>query len=190
MWAIGELGLAHERHDVGGAFGGNDTPDYLRMNPNGRVPTVQDGDLVLWESNAVVRYLAAKHGAGTLWPTDPATRALADRWMDWQCTTLHRDMTVVFWGLIRTPAEQRDMRAITDSARELGRLWSILDRHLAAQAYVGGDSFTMGDIPVGAACYRYLHLSIERPEFQHLDAWYGRLQQRSAFREHVMVPLT
>lgn len=190
MWTIGELGLAHERHDVGGQFRGNDTPDYLAMNPNGLVPTVRDGDLVLWESNAIVRYLAAKHSAGRLWPAAPEERALADRWMDWQATTLHRDMTVVFWGLIRTVPEERDMRAITASTQELGRLWSILDAHLATRSYVGGDDFTMGDIPPGAACYRYLHLPIERPHLPHLESWYGRLQQRPAFREHVMVPLT
>jgi len=190
MWAVGELGLEHERIDVGGAFGGLDTPEYGRLNPNRRVPTVEDGEVVVWESNACVRYLAARYGAGSLWPEEPGRRARADMWMDWQQTTLLPDMTVVFWGLIRTPEDQRDDAAIQASIRRLGGIWPMLEERLATRRFVAGDAFTMGDIPVGAACYRYYGLPIERPSLPNVEAWYARLRERAPFREHVMVPIT
>lgn len=190
MWAVGELGLAHERIDAGGAFGRLDTPAYGRMNPNRKVPTIDDDGVVVWESNVCVRYLAARYGAGSLWPEDPAARARADMWMDWQSTTLLPDMTVVFWGLIRTPEDQRDQGAIKAAAERLGVTWRLLDQHLAERQFVTGDRLTMGDIPVGAACYRYYELPIERPQLRHLEAWYARLRDRAPFREHVMLPVT
>ena len=190
MWAVGELGLEHERIDAGGAFGGLDTDAYGRLNPNRKVPTVQDGELVMWESNACVRYLAARHGSGRLWPEDPAQRAVADMWMDWQQTTLLPDMFVVFWGLIRTPEDKRDNAAIEAAANRLGTIWAMLDDCLAGRTFVGGEAFTMGDIPVGAACYRYYGLPIERPRLANVERWYERLKERAPFREHVMLPIT
>jgi glutathione S-transferase len=190
MWAVGELGLEHERINVGGAFGGLDTAEYGRLNPNRRIPTVEDGDVVVWESNACVRYLAARYGAGTLWPEDPVRRAVADRWMDWQQTTLLPDMTVTFWGLIRTPEAERDHAAIEAAAGRLGPIWRALDAHLASRRFVAGDILTIGDIPVGASCYRYCGLPIERPDLPNVEAWYGRHKERAPFREHVMVPIT
>ena len=190
MWAVGELGLDHRRIDVGGAFGGLDQSDYAAKNPNRRIPTLEDDGLVVWESNAIVRYLAGQHGAGTLWPEDPATRAIADQWMDWQQTTLLADMFVVFWGLVRTPAGERDMAAIEASAANLAGLWRRLEDHLQDRDYVCGQAFTMGDIPVGAACYRYHELAIDRPELPAIAAWYDRLQARPPYREHVMIPLS
>lgn len=190
MWAVAELGLKHERIDVGGAFGGLDTAEYGRLNPNRRVPTVVDGDVVVWESNACVRYLAARHGEGGLWPVDPAARATADMWMDWMATTLVPDLTVVFWQLIRTPVEQRDMPAVAAAAKRLGPIWSILDAHLAGRRFVGGDRLTMGDIPVGVAYWRWRSLDIDRPELGNLARWGGELQGSDAYRTHVMLPLT
>jgi glutathione S-transferase len=190
MWAVGELGLAHERIDAGGRFGGLDTPEYGRMNPNRRVPTLDDDGVILWESNACVRYLAARYGKGGLWPEEPAARALSDRWMDWQIATVNPDLTVVFWGLIRTPADQRDHAAIAAAADRLGGIFGMLDAALAGQDFVAGNHLTIGDIPIGITCYRYYELPIERPELPNLAAWYGRLQQRAAFREHVMIPLS
>jgi glutathione S-transferase len=189
MWAAAELGLANERIDVGGAFGGLDG-DYGVLNANRRVPTIEDGGVVVWESNVCVRYLAARYGAGSLWPEDPATRAAADMWMDWQQTTLLADMTVVFWGLVRTPEAERNMAAIDAAAGRLAATWRILDDHLDGRSFVAGDRFTMGDIPVGAACYRYYQLAIERPRFGAIEAWYDRLQEREPYRSHVMLPLT
>ena len=190
MWTVGELGLDHERIDAGGAFGGLDSAEYGRMNPNRKVPTIDDGGVILWESNACVRYLAARYGTGSLWDEDPAERGRADRWMDWQAATLLPDLGVVFWGSIRTPEEQRDHAAIKAAAERLGGLWQILDGELAGRDFVTGSQFTMGDIPIGAACYRYHALPIERPRLANLKAWYERLEQRPAFREHVMIPLT
>ncbi len=190
MWAVGELGLAHERIDAGGAFGGLDTRDYGARNPNRKIPTLDDDGVVVWESNACVRYLAARYGAGGLWPEDPAVRARVDMWMDWQQTTLLADMTVVFLGLIRPPEDQRDQAAITAAAARLGVSWRALDGHLAGRRFVGGDTLTIGDIPVGATCYRYYGLPIERPKLPDVEAWHQRLQQRAAFREHVMLPIT
>jgi glutathione S-transferase len=190
MWAVGELGLDHERIDAGGAFGGLDTDEFGERNPNRRVPTLEDDGLVMWESNACVRYLAARYDVGGLWPEDPAARARADMWMDWQQTTLVPDMTVVFWGLIRTPEGKRDLGAIDAAARRLGATWRVLEMQLAGRRFVAGDQLTIGDIPVGAGCYRYLGLPIERPSLPNLEAWYERLKQHHAYREHVMLPLT
>jgi glutathione S-transferase len=190
MWAIGELGLEHERIDVGRSFGGLDTQDYGALNPNRRIPTLQDGDVVLWESNVIVRYLAAKFSAGRLWPHDPAARGVADQWMDWQQTTLLPDMTTVFWGLVQTPAEKRDQPRIDAAVTNLKEVWSRLDVQLKDRPFVAGDSLTMGDIPVGTICHRYHALGIERAPLRHLEAWYQRLQARDAFRRHVMIPLS
>jgi glutathione S-transferase len=138
----------------------------------------------------MVRYLAAKHGRGSLWAEDPAERARADMWMDWQVSTLLPDMTVVFWGLIRTPEAERDYPAIEAAARRLGSTWQILERHLSNRRYVTGDTLTMADIPVGASCYRYYGLPIARPQLPNVEEWYERLTERPAFREHVMLPIT
>jgi len=190
MWTVAELGLEHQRIDAGGRFGQLDTPEYGALNPNRLVPVIEDGDVVVWESNAIVRYLASRHGAGGLWPADPALRAQADKWMDWKITSLQPDMTVVFWGLVRTLPEQRDMGRIESAAERLGRTFAILDDHLAGRRFVAGDDLTMGDIPVGAACYRYHALPIKRPALPGLESWYARLQDREPFRSHVMIPLT
>ncbi len=190
MWAVAELGLKHERYDAGGKFGGLDRADYLAMNPNSRIPTIDDGGVIVWESNVIVRYLAACYGSGGMWPVDPAARAAADRWMDWQQTTIASDMFPVFWGLIRTPPEQRDMKAIVDAAERLGKSWATLDRHLAKHEFAGGASFTMGDIPVGCLYWRYANLPIARPALTNCDAWHKRLQSRPAFVEHVAQPLS
>jgi glutathione S-transferase len=190
MWAVGELGLAHERLDAGGAFGGLDSEDYGARNPNRRIPTIDDEGVVVWESNACVRYLAARYDSGGFWPEDPAARAQADMWMDWQQTTLIPDMTVVFWGLIRTPEDQRDHGAIEAAAERLGVTWRVLEAHLAGRRFVLADRLTIGDIPVGAACHRYLGLPIERPALPNVEAWYERLKQRPPYREHVMLPIT
>jgi glutathione S-transferase len=189
LWCAEELGLAYQRVDVGGEYGGNDQPEYLAMNPNGLVPTIEEGGLVLWESNSIVRYLAAKHGAGSLSPADPGERGRADRWMDWQLTTLSNDMRTVFWGLVRTPPEKRDMGAIDAAAKSLSGLWARLDRSLGESAFVAGDRFTMGDIPVGCFAYRWLNLPIDRARLANVEAWYGRLAQRPGYKKHVMVTM-
>jgi glutathione S-transferase len=190
MWTLAELGLEHRRIDVGGAFGGLDAPAYAAMNPNRLIPVLEDGAVVVWESNAIVRYLAARYGAGRLWPEDPAERAEADRWMDWQLTTVQPAMGPVFMGLVRTPPEQRDMALIREHALRLGEAMRVLDGHLAGRRFVAGDGLTMGDIPVGATCWRFHNLASDRPELPSLARWYGELQAREPYRRHVMLPLT
>jgi glutathione S-transferase len=192
MFAIGELNLAHERIDVGGAFGKNKEPVYLAMNPNGLVPTLEEDDgFLLWESNSIIRYLAAKHGAGTLEPADPHARATANKWMDWQLSVLGPALTPVFWGLVRTPAEQRDHTAIADGKVKTTAAVKILDEQFAKTPYAAGDMFSMGDIPIAIMSYRYRELVPERPAFPNFERWYAAIAARQAFRDHVSsVPIT
>jgi glutathione S-transferase len=190
LWAADECGMKYDREDVGGAFGGNDQPWYLKMNPNGIVPTIDDGGRIVWESNSAVRYLAAKFAAGTLWPNDPGQRSEADRWMDWQLSTISRGMGIIFWGLIRTAPEKRDMAAIEEAVVDTAKLWARLDAHLGERRYVAGAHFTMGDIPVGCFAYRWFALDIKRPEHKNLRAWYERLATRPAYAKHIMIKMT
>jgi glutathione S-transferase len=136
-----------------------------------------------------VRYLCAKHSAGKLWPTDLRARADAERWMDW-AFTFQGAMRNVFWGLIRTPPEKRDAKAIEEGRRKSAELAAILDKVLASRPYVAGAAFTMGDIPIGAEVQRYMRVPIERPALPNLQAWFDRLQARAPFRQHVDLPLT
>ncbi|HZM34708.1 MAG TPA: glutathione S-transferase family protein [Burkholderiales bacterium] len=190
LWAAAELGLEYERVDAGMQFGVTRTPEYISMNPNSLVPTIEDDGFVLWESHSIVRYLAAKHGAGTLWPTDLRQRADAERWMDW-AFTLQGAMRDVFWGLIRTPPEKRDGKAIEAGARRSRELLqAVLEKNLEKRPYVTGGSFTMGDIPVGCEVQRWMRVPIERPRLPAVEAWFERLRARPAFLELVDVPLT
>jgi glutathione S-transferase len=192
MWAVGEMALPHQRIDVGGAFGKNKEPPYLAMNPNGLVPTLEEEDgFTLWESNSIVRYLAAKHASRTLEPADLKTRALAHKWMDWQLSVMGPAITPVFWGLIRTPPEKRDANAIAAGKARTIEAAQILDRQLGKTSYLAGDAFSYGDIPVGIMIYRYVQLIPERPPTQHLDRWYAAISSRPAFKDQVgSVPLT
>lgn len=190
IWCCDELGLDYERVDLGGPFGGNREPEYLQMNPNGLIPTIVDGDLTLWESNTIVRYLAAKHGMGTLYPEDLSLRAEADKWMDWQLGTVWVGFRPVFLGLVRTPPEERDQEGIEAGRRATEEAMKILDAHLADRDYVAGSSFTMGDVPLGVTAYRWLNMELERPSLPGLEAWYERLCERAAFQRNVMLPIS
>ena len=191
MWAIGELGIAHERIDVGGSFGGTKDAHYLAMNPNSLVPTLEEDGFVLWESNSIVRYLAGKHGVGTLHPADPQKAARANQWMDWQLSVVANAIRDAFWGLIRTPEAQRDHAAIAKSQAATTEAMRLLDEALGKHPYVAGDAFSMGDIPVGIMAYRFRKLVPDRPTLQHLERWYASLESRKAFQEQIgAVPLT
>jgi glutathione S-transferase len=189
LWCVEELGLKYERVDAGMQFGVNQTPEYLGMNPTGLIPTIDDDGFTLWESHTIVRYLCAKHSAGSLWPTDLKARADAERWMDF-AFAFQSAMRAVFWGLIRTPPEKRDAKAIEDGVKKSIELASLLDKVLAGKAYIAGQVFTMGDIPIGCEVQRYMRVPIERPALPHLDAWFERLRERPAFLQHVDLPLT
>jgi len=191
LWCLAELGLPYERIDAGLQHGKNNEAWYLALNPNGRVPLLQDGDFSLWESNTIVRYLAAKHGHGGLCPASLEIRAHAERWMDWQLSVLVRPVSIVFWNLIRTPAAGPDVKAVARATEEANAAAVLLDGHLASHEFVAGPDFTMGDIPVGATMHRWLALpGVERPGLPALRAWHDRLAQRPGFRAHVMLPLS
>ena len=189
LWTLGELGLAYQRVDAGMQFGVNDTPEYRVKNPNGLVPTLEDGELVTWESNSIVRYLAARYGKGRLWPEDAAARARSDRWMDWMQTTLNPALTPVFWQLIRTPPERRSQAEIDAGVRKLDQLWPIVEAALEERC-IAGPELTIGDIPLGVCVYRWRGLPIERPSLPRLEAYYAHLSERPAFRTEVMQPIT
>jgi len=189
LWAADELGLKYERIDAGMEHGVTKTPEYLKMNPNSLVPTIEDDGFVLWESHSIVRYLAAKHGMGTLCPKDLRARADAERWMDW-AFTFQNAMRPVFWGLIRTPPEKRDAKAIEEGRLKSIDTLQVLEKSLQGKAYVTGAVFTMGDIPVGCEVQRFMRVPIERPRFPNVDAWFERLRQRPAFLKNVDIPLS
>jgi glutathione S-transferase len=189
LWVCGELGLPFEREDIGGPFGGNDKPEYLALNPNGRVPTIIDDGYVLWESNSCTRYLAAKHGGDPLSPADLQIRGNAERWMDWQMTTMSPALVPVFWGLVRTPPEKRDMDAIEAARKKLSGLIGFMDAQLSKTTYLAGDDFTIGDIPLGITAYRWFVMDMEREDYPDLKRWYDSLTTRKAFQDAVMNPL-
>ena len=188
MWALAELGLAHERIDWGGAFGGNDDPEFRAMNPNGLVPVLKDGDVVLWESPAIVRYLGARYGDERFWPQDPGVRARLDMWAEWVKTSVAPQLVYkVFWQLVRTTAAARSMAAVASGAEALRELMPRLDARLKEGAYLGGDDVCFADIVAGHVLYRYMTLEFEKAATPHLDAYYARLAARPAYAEHVMV---
>ncbi len=188
LWCCDELELPYERVDAGGAFGGTRNPEYLAMNPTGLIPTIRDDGFTLWESNTIVRYLAAKYGADTLWPQDPAPRALAEKWMDYQLGTLWVAFRAAFLGLVRTPPEKRDPDEIRTSLESTAEVLAVLDAHLASEDYVAGADLTVGDVALGSTVYRWLNMEIERPEMPNLEAWHDRLSTRPAYQKNVMVP--
>jgi len=189
LWCLEELNVPYERIDAGMAFGVVKTPEYRKMNPMGLVPVIDDDGFVLWESHAIVRYLAAKHGAGTLWPADLRQRADADRWMDW-AVAFQTAFRAVFWGLVRTPPEKRDMAAIEEGRKKSAELLALLDGSLAGRKHVAGDAFTMGDIPIGCHVQLWMRLPMEKPALPNLEAWFGRLCERPAYRKVVDLPLS
>jgi glutathione S-transferase len=191
MWGIGEMGLACERIDVGGPFGKNKEPAYLAMNPNGLVPTLEEEDgYVLWESNSILRYLAAKHNSRVLEPADLRIRANAHKWMDWQLSVAGPAIFPVFWGLVRTPKEKQDAAAIAAGKVKITDAMKMLDAQLQKTAYAAGPDFSYGDIPVGIMAYRFLQLVPERPAMPCLERWYKAISERKAFKDHISaVPL-
>jgi glutathione S-transferase len=190
LWCCQEIGLEYERIDAGLHFGVNDTPEYALMNPTGLVPTIEDGDVRLWESNVIVRYLSHKHSTGGLCPADIVTRFDAERWMDWQTSQFWAVLRPLYIALIRTPAAQRDADVILRAEKLSKSAVRILDMRLADRPFVAGDTFTMGDIPAAVTVHRWYGLDIERPEMPNVMRWYGRMREKPAFRQIVMMPLS
>lgn len=194
LWMLDELGIPYERSDAGMEHGVVDTPEYRVMNPNGRIPTIEDGGFVLWESNSILRYLAMKH-ASLLYPADLAARASADRWMDWQLSTLSGAERNLFWGLVRTLPEKRDMGAVMAAMKAAAACWAMLDAHVARHGgpYVDGAAMTIADIVLGCYARRWFGAEVRvegMPEFPALAAWYAKLGERPGFRRWVAVPMS
>jgi len=185
LWCCEEIGLPFEREDVGGEFGKNKTPEYLAINPNGLVPTIDDDGFILWESNACVRYLAAKYGKGQLWPADPQLAASAGRWMDWQLSTLNAPVGTLFRAMLKKPKDDIPAAELEEAAKRGGEAWKMLDAQLATTPFVAGKDLTVGDIALGNAIHRWYKFPIERPKLSHLQAWYQRLCTRPAYQKHI-----
>lgn len=188
MWFVGELGLEHEHVPLGGDHGGLDRPEFLTLNPNGLVPVIDDDGAVVWESHAILRYLAARYGAGRFWSEEAYRRSLFDRWLEWGRSLQLDFLDGVFWGFHRTPEAHRDWPAIRRAAARTGEAYRLLDRQMEGRAYILGEELSLADIPAGALLYRYFGLDIDRPPLPNVEAWYERLTARPAYRRHVMVP--
>lgn len=190
LWCLEELALGYERIDVGGQYGKLNEPLYRAMNPNGLIPCLQDEDFILWESNTIVRYLAAQYGENRLYVADARQRAAAEKWMDWVTSSVAEPFKAVFIGLVRTPPEQQDKEKIAQGIEQLNRLMAIANSALAQQAYLSGDKFGIGDIPLGCLAYAWFNLSITRPELPHLQRWYQSLTQRAAFQKVIDIGIS
>jgi glutathione S-transferase len=182
VWAAQELGLQFDRRDAGGAYGIVTTAEFKKLNFNSLIPVIEDGGLVLWESNTIVRYLCAKHSAGAMYPEDLTARFDAERWMDWQQTTLNRASRDVFWQLIRTAPEQRDHAAMERSRTATDALFAQLDAQLSGRDFICGSSFGMADIPLGCEAHRWYGLPIERTPRPNVERWFAALRARPAAR--------
>ena len=188
LWLVAELGLPREHVELGGKFGGLDEPAFRAMNPHGRVPVIDDGGVVVWESHAILRYLAARHGAGNLWRADPAARSQVDCWIEWSQATLQPAfIDGIFVPLVRTRPSKRDPALVEENVRHCNELFRLLDSVLDKAPGLGKAALSLADIPIGAHLYRYFELDIQRPSLPRIEAWYERLRQRPGFREYVMV---
>ncbi|ALM53845.1 glutathione S-transferase family protein [Halomonas huangheensis] len=190
MWCAQELGIALERVDMGGPFGGLDNDEFRARNPNALIPVLEDGELMVWESNAIVRYLVASKAPGSLATQNPASIARCDMWMDWALSTLSFPFRELFWNKVRMTEETRDHAAMARGLKITGEKLAVVDRVLSQQPWLSGDEFGIGDIPVGCYAYAWFNMDIERPELPHLHAWYERLTQREGYQAHVMLPVT
>ncbi len=186
IWTANELGLDYTLQLAGGSFGKLDTEDFAKINPNRMIPAIRDGDFALWESHAIVRYLCDRYSTGGLCPGDAKHRALADQWMEWSGSRAFMPVIHLFFATVRTAPESRDPSKISALRDEASEVLALLDAHLADNEYVAGNTFTMGDIPLGCVAYRYFDVDVERPSLPHLEAWYAKLSKRPAYRKHVM----
>lgn len=189
MWTVAELGLDHERLDYGHVHGGLDTPEYGAMNPHRKVPVLKDGDLVMWESAAIVRYLAARYGdGGAFWPTDPVLRARVDMWAEWGKNTLCNGFTVpIFWARVRTAAERRDTTRMEQAICDFNAFMALLADPLEDQTYICGDTLSVADIAIGHLLYRWFTIDVARDPNPVVEAYYQRLTELDHYRTHVMV---
>jgi glutathione S-transferase len=189
LWTLGELDLPFTREAVGGSFGGNREADFLRMNPNGLIPVILDGDVTMFESNAIVRYLSARYRAGVLRPKQAKALAAAEQWMEWQQSTFAPHVSTIFWNTARVPAAQKNAVAVTDAEKQIRSALVIADRHLSQHDWFAGERFSFGDIVMGVMFWRYAGVVPLLPDGQHLLEWFEAIKNREAFREHVKLPV-
>lgn len=187
-WALEELGLNYTQTDIGGSFGGNDTPEYLAMNPNGLVPVMIDGDLTLFESTAIVRYLSAKYGHESFYPSSPEDRAKLDMWAEWMRTSFYPILIGrIFYPLVRHDPSTWNEAELKLAYDDMAKAASILDQRLSDGPYINGDHLSFADIIIGALLFRYYDLDFARSNTPNLDKYYQALQDRPKFVEHIMV---
>lgn len=189
MWCIGELGLPYERHDAGHRYGGTDTAAFLAMNPNGTVPVLRDGDSEpLWETGAILRYLADRYGAPPFWPAAGMARAQVDKWAEWSKINVALGFTTpIFWRVVRTAPARQDPAAIRQAVADLDKVLDIAEAQLSRGAFLAGNDFTLADVQFGHVLFRYFDIPIPRRSRPALGRYYDALTTRPAFREHVMV---
>ena len=188
LWVLDTLQLRYRHVEVGGRFGGIDTHEFASINPHQKVPVLQDGDLTVWESHAIIRYLAAQYSPSALWREMPSDRSYIDRWIDWSATRLQPDFMALFWGFYRTPKEERDETAIQQSREKCARDYNLLDSHLRSSDFLCGERLTLADIPIGATLHRYFTMGVDVPRPANVVNLYKRLSGMEAYRRHVMIP--
>ncbi|KPQ20951.1 glutathione S-transferase family protein [Halomonas sp. HL-93] len=190
-WVLDELALPYEQIQAGLHHGVNNTPEYLAMNPNGLVPLFRDDatDSLLWESNTIIRYLAAQYGEDKFWIEEPAQRAQAEKWMDWSIGALSPTHRAILAGYVRTPPEQRDNAAIEASLKVCEGLFSMMDDALSTQRWFSGEAFGLGDIAIAPSVYNLLNCGLSWQPRPHLERWYQALTERPSFRKVVMIPV-
>ena len=188
LWTLAELEIDYQRHSIGTRNGDLETEEYKSLNPNSKIPTIRDNGFVMWESHAIIRYLARQYGLGTLYPDDPQKAAVSDQWMTWSTDSFMGTFFPVFWQLVRTEESERDYKKIAEMAKQSSEILQILEDHLVKNNFVAGEQFTYGDIPLGVLIHKYFVLDIERPSLPGIEAWYERLSIREPFQEHAMQP--
>lgn len=188
LWTLAELEIDYQRHSIGTRNGDLETEEYKSLNPNSKIPTIRDNGFVMWESHAIIRYLARQYGFGTLYPDDPQKAAMSDQWMTWSTDSFMGTFFPVFWQLVRTEESERDYKKIAEMAKQSSEILQILEDHLVKNNFVAGEQFTYGDIPLGVLIHKYFVLDIERPSLPGIEAWYERLSIREPFQEHAMQP--
>ncbi|GGK38046.1 glutathione S-transferase [Pseudomonas koreensis] len=185
LWTCAELQIPFEREDWGSGFTPTDTPQFLALNPCAMVPVIQDGDFTLWESNTIIRYLAAKYGGAGLYPSEPQARARVDQWIDWQASELNRSWSYAFMSLVRQSADHQDRAALANGVEQWSKTMGILDQQLQKTgAYVSGAAFSLADIPIGLSVNRWFETPLAHPHYPAVGAYYERLSQRAGFRLH------
>lgn len=190
MWLVEELSIPHERVDAGGSFGLVSTPDYIKMNPNSKVPTIDDDGYYLWESNTICRYLASTRAPNhPIYPADPKLRAHVDMWMDWFLASLNPHITVLFWTYVRTPEDKRDMVAAEKARKDAEPLIRILDAQIGSNDFILGKDLTIADIVIGCFIHRWFNVPIERIKVENVERWYGKLSERPGYQKYVLGPL-